>query len=155
MYNNAMRKFLRLHKNTSMCMVKGELGLKDISEYVNNRMLNFWYNVATGDESKISSILYKWIKLLHDQNIFKSAWLDKIKTTLDHMGMSYLFHNIEITNKNWFKNTVKLKLKDICEQEWVDSVFSNTTCLNYRAMTNCRKLQDYLINLPRQYIYAL
>ena len=155
MYNNAMRNFLRLHKNTSMCMVKGELGLKDISEYVNNRMLNFWYNVATGDESKISSILYKWIKLLHDQNIFKSAWLDKIKTTLDHMGMSYLFHNIESTNKNWFKNTVKLKLKDICEQEWADSVFSNTTCLNYRAMTNCRKLQDYLINLPSQYMYAL
>ena len=55
-YNNVMRKFLHLHKTTSMVMVNGELGLKEISEYIENRMLNFWYNVATGDENKISTI---------------------------------------------------------------------------------------------------
>ena len=62
MYNDLMRGFLKLHKIAPMCMVKGELDLKDISEYIENRMLNFWYNVATGEENKISSILYKWLK---------------------------------------------------------------------------------------------
>ena len=131
MYNKEMRKYLRLHKTTPMCMIMGELGLKDISEYIDNRMLNFWYNLANGDENKISSILYKWVKLLYDQNLFKSLWLDKIKTILDHMGMSYLFNNISNTNINWFKNTAKLKLKDIYEQKWKETVFSNTICLNH------------------------
>ena len=46
-----------------MCMINGELGLKEITEYVENRMLNFWCNVATGEENKISTVIYKWIKL--------------------------------------------------------------------------------------------
>ena len=117
-------------------------------------MLNFWYNLANGDENKISPVLYKWVKLLYDQNLFKSLWLDKIKTILDHISMSYLFNNIANTNTNWFKNTVKLKLKDIYEQKWKETVFSNTICLNYRAMTKYRKLQNYFLNLPSQYMYA-
>ena len=70
--NKIMRRFLRLHKSTPMCMINGELGLKEITEYVKNRMLNFWCNVATGEENKISTIIYKWIKTLFDQNVFKS-----------------------------------------------------------------------------------
>ena len=76
-----------------MCMVNGELGIKDISEYIENRMLNFWFNIATGDENKISTILYKWIKVLYDQNKYKSTWLDKIKTILDSIRMSSTFNN--------------------------------------------------------------
>ena len=41
MVNNVMRKFLNLHKSTPMCMINGELGLKEISEYIENGMMNF------------------------------------------------------------------------------------------------------------------
>ena len=103
MCNTIMRRFLRLHKTTSMCMLNGELGLKEINEYIENRMLNFWCNIATEDENKISTILYKWINVLYNQNTFKSRWLDKIKTTLDNLGMSYQFNDITNVNRNWFK----------------------------------------------------
>ena len=76
-----MRKFLKLNKCTPMCMINGELGLKEISEYIENRIMNFWYNIATGEENKISSILYRWIKTLYVQNTCKSVWLDNIKKT--------------------------------------------------------------------------
>ncbi|CAL4163033.1 unnamed protein product, partial [Meganyctiphanes norvegica] len=65
MTNNFMRKMLKLHKSTPVCMLIGELGLKNSSEYIENRMLNFWCNIAT-DDSKISSILYKWIKIRYN-----------------------------------------------------------------------------------------
>ena len=78
MCNNTMRKFLRCHKTTSVCMINGELGLKEINEYIENRMLNFWSNIATGDNNKMSTILYNWTKTLYDQNIYKSDWLNKI-----------------------------------------------------------------------------
>ena len=113
MCNNVMRKFLRLHKSTSTCMLIGELGMKEVSEYIENRMLNFWFNIATGEENKISTILYKWIKVLHDQNTFKSVWLDKVKTSLDSIGMHSFFNNTIDVNKCWFKNTIKTKFNDI------------------------------------------
>ena len=111
--NNIMRRFLRLHGSTPKCMINGELGIKEIEEYTENRMLNFWCSIATEDESKISTILYKWTKALYDRNKFKSAWLDKIKTILDNIGMSSIFNNVANINKVWFKNTIKLKLNDI------------------------------------------
>ena len=153
--NYIMRRYLRLHKSTPMCMINGELGLKEISEYIENRMLNFWYNVATGEETKNSTILYKWVKKLYDQNIFKSDWLNQIKTSLDNMGYSYLFNDENLGTKNQFKTLTKLRLKDIYDQKWAESVFNNSICLNYRAMTTQKKLKGYLLNLPSQYMFSL
>ena len=118
-------------------------------------MLNFWCNIATGDDSKISTILYKWTKDLYDKNIHKSLWLDKIKTTLDEIGMTNLFNDITNVNKNWFKNAVKLRLKDIYDQKWAETVFNNSICLSYRVMTTQNRLKSYLLKLPSQYMYAL
>ena len=68
-------------------MINGETGLKEISEYIENRMINFWANIATGDENKTSSILYKWVKVLHEQDIKKSDWIDKVKTMLTNIPL--------------------------------------------------------------------
>ena len=100
MVNNVMRKFLKLHKSTPICMINGELGLKEISEYIENRMMNFWFQVETGEESKISTILYKWIKILHNRNSYSSPWIQKIETTLEHTGMSSLFDVVANTSKS-------------------------------------------------------
>ena len=155
MCNNVMRRFLKLHKTTPMNMLIGELGMKEITEYIDNRMLNFWSNIATGEESKISTILYKWIKALHDKNIYKSPWLIKIKSILDGIGMHNLFDNISSVNIVWFKNTIKQKLNDSYINKWSVSVFNSSTCLNYRAMTENKQLQKYLLTLPSQYMYAM
>ena len=107
-----------------MNMLIGELGMKEITEYIDNRMLNFWSNIATGEESKISTILYKWIKALHDKNIYKSPWLIKIKSILDGIGMHNLFDNISSVNIVWFKNTIKQKLNDCYINKWSASLFN-------------------------------
>ena len=133
--NDIMKKYLRLRKNTPMCMINGELGLKEIKEYTQNRMLNFWFNIATEEENKISAILYKWVKTLYDKNIFKSTWLDHIKDSLDKTGYSYLFNDVSFINKNQFKNSMKIRLKNIDDQKYAESVFNNSFCLNYTSMT--------------------
>ena len=90
-------------------MLIGELGLKEVSEYSEKRMLNFWYKVATGEENKISTIIYNWINALYNQNSYKSPWLHKIKTILDSMGESNLFDNVRnLPGPDWFKNKIKL-----------------------------------------------
>ena len=158
MLNHTMRRFLRVHKTTSICMLNGELGLKEISEYIENRMLNFWYKVATGDENKISTILYRWILELYNQNSqnsYKSPWLHKIKTRLDHMGASNLFTNPSNMSGEWFKIHIKLRLNDIYNQKWSDDVAKNSICQNYKIMAVEKQLQEYLKVLPSQYMYAM
>ena len=153
--NKTMRKMLKLNKSTPICMLHGELGWKDISEYVKNRMLNFWLKTATGEENKISYIMYNWIKTLYDKNIFKSKWLHNIKTTLDNIGMSNIFNRPNDLNKTWFKNTIKLRLSDIHNQRWSETVFNNGVCINYRVMTKHSKLKGYLTTLPKKYMYSM
>merc|ERR1712008_72026 len=44
MFNIIMRRFLKLHRSTTpMFMINGELGIKEIEEYIVRRMLNFWF----------------------------------------------------------------------------------------------------------------
>ena len=40
-------------------------------------------------------------------------------------------------------------------KKWTESVFNNSFCLNYRAMTTKKQLKSYLLNLPSQYMFAL
>ena len=155
MLNHTLRRFLRLHRTTPTCMLIGELGLKEVSEYIENRMLNFWYKVATGEENRISTILYKWLNTLYNQNIYISPWLHKIKTSLNLMGESNLFDNVrDLPGPIWFKNKIKLRLSDIYNQKWSSDKTNNSVCLNYRLMTDQKALQKYF-NLPRQHMYAL
>ena len=78
MLNHTLRRFLRVHKTTPTCMLIGEVGLNEVSQYIENRMLNFWYKIATGEENKITTILYKWLTVLYNQSIYKSPWIYKI-----------------------------------------------------------------------------
>ena len=68
--------------------------------------------------------------------------------------MHSFFNNMTNVNKVWFKNTIKLRLNAIYNLKWSASVFNNSTCLNYRAMTESKHLQNYLLYLPSQYMYA-
>ena len=150
--------FLRLHRSTPMCMINEELGLKEISEYIENRMINFWSNIATGEESKFSTILYKWAKILYDKidpYTYKSIWIDKVKATLNNTEMSHLLNEITNEDKAWIKKNTKTRLNNIYAQSWSESVSTNSTCLNYRVMTIVKKPQNYILKLPKQYVYAL
>ncbi len=51
-----------------------ELGAKLIDEYIDSRIIDFWHRIPSGIDSKITSILYRFIKQLYDLNIFQSPW---------------------------------------------------------------------------------
>ena len=153
--NNVLRRILRLHKSTPICMINGETGLKEISEYIDNRMVNFWSNIATGHENKISSILYKWVKVLHERDVKKSIWIEKIEATLANMEMSNIFQDITNDHKTWLKKNTKENLEGIYARKWSETVFNNSACINYRAMSLVKKTQNYILKLPKRYTYAL
>ena len=84
--NYFLKRILKLSKSTPTCMLYGETGFTNPSQLIDNRLINFWYSIANGSDSKISSILYKFIKSVYDLDVYKSPWLDKIITLLN-VGM--------------------------------------------------------------------
>ena len=69
--------------------------------------------------------------------------------------MSDLFNDITDENKTWIKKNTKTRLNNIYTQTWSETVSNNSTCLNYRVMTIVKKTQNYILKLPKQYVYAL
>ena len=120
-------------------------------ELIDNKLINFWYSIANGNGSKISNILYKFLKTMYDLNIYKSPWLDKIKKLLDLNGMSNIYNNVSNVSGTWLKHAFKLRTSDIYKQNLTEEIFTNVACINYRIMTVDVKLQSYLCILPKQW----
>ena len=59
--NSFLKRILKLNKSMSTCMLYSELGIRNPMELIDNRLVNFWYSIANGNSSKISSILYKLV----------------------------------------------------------------------------------------------
>ena len=153
--NNYMRRLLGVNKSTPLCMVYGELGATLIEEYINNRIINFWFRIATGDDNKITTILYRFIKHLYDQNIYQSPWLKNVNNLLNSSGMSNIFIRPKCVNGTWLKEAYKLRCSDIYKQKWKEETHNNLACLNYRIMTENKCTQSYLLKLPFRYYRVL
>jgi hypothetical protein len=120
-----LKNILKVRKGTANCMVYAELGRKELKCNVNNRMLNFWLRIAQDKECKLSNIMYRLLRKLHDTGEFSSNWICKIKTILDECGLSNIWQNCSGINKTWFKNCVNLKICDIEQQLMLEEINSN------------------------------
>ena len=59
--------------------------------------------------------------------------------------MPYMFDNITKECKTWFGNSVKVKLEELYAKKWSETVYNNSSCLNYRGMTLVKQMQNYLV----------
>ena len=46
------------------------------------------------------------------------------------------------------KNTLKLRLKDQFIQKWMQDIYLNSKCINYRIHKNIFGFEEYFIQLP-------
>ena len=74
-------------------MVYGELGKCCITDSVKERMVIFWSRLVTSKQSKISYIMYRVVKLLHDRDDipFQSDWIGNVKNILCEYMVLLLF----------------------------------------------------------------
>ncbi len=114
-YNSFLKRISKLSKSMSTCMLYGELGIKNPLELTDNRLINFWHSIANGNDSKISNVMYKFVKTMYDLNIYKDPWLEKIKKLLDLNGMSNIYNDVSNVSGNWLKLAFKLRSSDILE----------------------------------------
>ena len=146
------KKFLKcllgVNRGTANCMVYGELGRFCLSSVVEKRMVNFWARLITCNKSKLSCVMYKLLRQLHDKGIFESSWIVKVKGILDKCGMSNIWLDSNIVlNIQWIKSSVGLRLDDIAQQNWCEEVNRNRLCTNYRIFKQVSTFEPYLNKL--------
>ena len=102
----------------------------------------------------------KALKSFHDNGIYSSSWLIKVKSILDKTGMSYIWNIPDdglppltpprhgpVISKIWLKKTLNQRLSDIYEQDWLGDVNSNSQCKIYRMYKEKLAFESYLIKL--------
>ena len=146
-YKKFLKSLLQVKRNTGNCMVYGELGKFGVLSTIEKRMVNFWMRVVHGKQSKLSYIIYLWLRKLHDNGIYKSSWMCKIKNILENCGYSNVWENPLDFSPLWLKQSISLKLNDIDKQNWLAEVDRNKLCMNYRLLKREVGLEKYLVNL--------
>lgn len=138
---------LNVKKSTSSIMVYGELGRFPVDITIKVQMVSYWAKLITGDESKLSVMLYQKLLDLYRRNIFKSKWLTSIQNTLNICGIGNIFLTQDNVNITWLKNHVQQSLKDQFIQKWHSDMFQSELCCTYRSYKEFG-FERYLIDLP-------
>ena len=102
-------------------MIYGELGRFPVMSSLHNRMTGFWADLVCGNSNKISFKLYQIVRGYLPEN----AWLNKIKTILQDVGLSNIWQSESVPSKKWLRCTVNRKLSDQYIQIW--SQFKSTS----------------------------
>ncbi|KAJ8025590.1 hypothetical protein HOLleu_33185 [Holothuria leucospilota] len=90
-------------------------------------------------------MMYKFLRILHDKNIYKSPWMSRIKSIFEKTGMPFIWnYNYNSIETNWLDKTIGLRLNDIYTQDWISDVNNNSQCKNYRIFKQDLKLEKYL-----------
>jgi hypothetical protein len=67
-------------------MIYGEQGACPMSVHIQTRIVNFWSELVNCENSKLSSIIYKYAYLQHTHNGLEMPWIKAVKNILDSYG---------------------------------------------------------------------
>ena len=130
-------------------MVYGELGAVPLDFDIKLRMLTYWARLCLGKKHKISNTIYSLLYTLDEKYIFRSEWIQTVKTKLNYCGFSgfWLNQTLSFSIKSC-KLSVKLRLKDQFIQKWQESILQVGKCTIYRIIKTTFDFENYLNNLP-------
>jgi hypothetical protein len=143
-----LKYILNVKRSTPHHMIYGELGRLPISCIIKQRIIMFWAKLVSGKRQKISIIMYNL--LLSDSNIHDYEWLKYIKSSLEDLGLNYLWLSQSVPNINWLKSIIKQRISDQFVQNWHTSVSDSSKSLFYRTIKNNINLENYLLLLPKR-----
>ena len=137
------KRVLQVRNITPNFMVLGELGRFPIEVKVKLRMISFWSRLIQS-ESKLSSILYKLMLSLNEQNQHTFKWIKCMESIFNEVGLGYNFQN----QVGYFdKNMIKQILRDQFIQKWHSDINNSSRGQFYSGFKNDFCLENYLLRL--------
>ena len=133
-------------------MVYGELGEYPLILSAQTRMIMFWANISQDTEkTKISNLMYKLLYKLNRESVYKSPWLNCVKTILEDCGSPGIWESqVILCSKECFKQQIKQRLLDQFRQKWAAEIQQSSKCLNYRIFKSNLKNWKLFDNINLQ-----
>ena len=115
-------------------------------------MINFWARIVNDSINKLSYRMYCLIKHMDDDNNcrFKSNWLTKIKTILNHCeycGLSYIWNFQDNLDCTWLKSVIDSRLLEMDIQKGQPEIFNNSQSITCRMFKTNHNFEPYLTML--------
>ena len=85
-YLKFLKNTLKLSKRTPSIMVYGEIGRTPLEVGIKSRLLNFWGRIISGNQNKLSYLIYNLIYEMHLSETFHSDWIVYVKNALIETG---------------------------------------------------------------------
>ena len=118
-------KYILLENRTTCSnMVYGELDEYPLILSARKIMVRFWANICQDTEKpKISNLMYKLLYKFSLKNVYKSPWLNCVKTILQDCGFPGIWGSQVIScSKEYFKQQIKQRLLDQLRQNWAAKI---------------------------------
>ena len=101
-------------------------------------MIGFWQRIVNGKQDKIAHRLYKIILAMHEGDHFHFKWLLSVILSCNQHAWD-LQENVPLG----LAKLGKMKLIEHYKQEWGDTVFNSSKCLNYRIFKTELEFEQY------------
>ena len=121
----------RLKRSTPSFMIYGELGLTPKTVAIQARIVSYWSNLLENDCFKLTSAMYIEIFRMHRNGIYKSKYIDNIKSLIEKNGFSCIWLSQNVINSKWFSRCFKQKHMDQYIQSWSNLVDSSSSLTSY------------------------
>ena len=96
----------------------------------------------------MSNQMYKLLYKLNKKSVYKSPWLNCVKTILEDCGFPGIWESQVITcSKECFKQQIEQRLLDQFRQKYAAEMQQSSKCLNYRMFKSKLKIENYLTTL--------
>lgn len=145
-------KFLKyvfnLKSSTPSYMVYGETGRFPLCINVYTRMISYWSKLFTNSESKIVSVLYKFLVLQYQRGNMSNSWIVGVKNILDMCGFSNIWYEQNIVNVKWISTIVKQRLQDQYIQKWSSDINDSSKGQIYKIFKKNFNYENYINILP-------
>ena len=145
-------KFLKMtlgvHIKTCNNMVYGELGRFPLEIFIKKRAIGYWARMIKGKESKLIKVAYDHLLNMYNSNIFKSKWIDYIKSILVECNLNDVWVSQDFWSVYWLKSTVFNSLKTKFTDRWSTELQNMTSCDLYAQFKTIFKFEKYLVQLP-------
>ena len=133
-------------------MVYGESGQPDLYELIRQRLTSFWGKLQYDSVPRLSKHILTLVTHLHEkpipysQEMFKFPWLELARSTLNELGLSYIWNTTGLASPEpkSISKQVKIRSNDARKQVWLTEVNSNPHCSLYKLFKNEWGMEKYL-----------
>ena len=142
------KKILKVRNSTPNFTVYGELGRLPLEIMVEQKLVLFWNSMLFNNQ-KLSSIMYKLMLRLHENNPKRFKWISYTKSIMDDCGLSFMWNDQVPIDKFLLKTTIRQKLSDQFIQHCFSQINNASRGEFYSLFKNEFQLKSYLIKLTQ------